>query len=523
MDFGFKLKENAKNLPNNTAVIFQDEKISYKEYNQRAAKFANAMISLGLKPRDKVAVISRSSAKYLEIIAGLVKGGMVHVPVIPRFAPQEMEYVINNSEAVAVLVSAEFVEKVISIRKDLPNVPEKNYIVIGDEVSNTMQNYDKFIAGASDAEPGIENGEFDPYFIGYTSGTTGRPKGAVTRHANWPAKVTGFSKVLGVNTTPDEVQLLCMPLFHMNAINTAGLSLYFGQTVVIMSRFTGEEALRLIDTYQCTFSSMVPTMYHRIKNLPDEVKAGFDISSMKSLLQSSAPLPFTTKKWIVEFFKNASLFEGYGGTEAGVVTLLLPQYQLTKPNSVGQPLPTIDVRIVDDNGNEVPQGQIGQFSSRTKPSGGAPIPAVTEYYRNPEATAANFKDGWFFSGDMAYMDEEGFIYLVDRKHDMIISGGENIYPKEIEDVFYSHPKISEVAIVGIPDEEWGESVKGVVVLKEGEKVSQEELIEHCKKHLGKYKTPKSVDFVDDLPKTDTGKILRRLVKEQYWKDKDRKI
>ncbi len=522
MDLGLKLKENAELLPDNTAIICRDEKTSYRELNRKAACFGNAAVSLGLKPRDKVAVILRNSAEYIEIICGLVKAGLVHVPVNWRFDPKEIAYIINNSNSRAVIVGEEFLEKITPVKDNLTEVPGGNYVVVGNNPPEGMQKYEDLLAGVPDTEPAVENSEYDPYFIGYTSGTTGLPKGAVTRHANWEIKVNGMAMVLGVKTSPDETQLLTMPLFHMNAINTTGVSLYLGQTVVVMPRFEAEEALRLIDTYQCTFSSMVPTMYHRLKNLPDEIKNKYNISSMKSLLQSSAPLPFTTKKWIVEFFKEAKLFEAYGGTEAGVVTLLTPEYQLTKPNSVGRGLPTVEIKLVDDEGREVATGQVGQFISRPA-STSTPLPAVAEYYNDPEATGKNFRDGWFYSGDMAYKDEEGFYYLVDRKHDMIISGGENIYPKEVEDTLYKNPKIFEAAVVGVPDEEWGESVKAVVVLKEGETATGEEIIEFCRNSLGKYKTPKSVDFVNELPKTDTGKILRRLVKEPYWRGRDRRI
>ena len=479
------------------------------------------MLSLGLKPRDRVAVISRNCTEYAEIICGLIKAGLVHVPINWRLSSEEMDYVINNSDSVAVVLDREFLEKIVPIQKRLKNVPAGNYLLIGG-LAEGMKSYEEMLAGAHAAEPSVENGEFDPYFIGYTSGTTGKPKGAVTRHAKWEVKVRGVELLLGISSTPDEVQLLTMPLFHMNAINSLGASLYLGQTVIVMDRFDAREALRLIHTYKCTFSSMVPTMYHRLKNLPEEIKNSYDTSSMKSLLQSSAPLPFSTKKWIVDFFKSAGLHEVYGGTEAGGVTVLLPHEQLAKPGSVGKPLPSVEVKIVDEEGNDLPTGRVGQVISRPRSADG-PIPAVTEYYKDSEATGKNFRDGWFYSGDMGYFDEDGYLYLVDRKFDMIISGGENIYPKEIEDVLYAHPCLADVAVVGVPDDEWGESVKAVVTLREGATVAEEELIEFCKGCLGKYKTPKSIDFVDDLPKTETGKILRRIVKEQYWKGRDRKI
>ena len=520
-DLGFKLKENADKFPDKPAVIFRDKKTSYRELNGRAARFANAIISLGLAPREKVAVISRNCTEYVEIICGLVKAGLVHVPINWRLSSEEMDYVINNSDSVAVVLGKEFLEKILPVREKLKNVPTTNYILI-DGMAEEMKNYEEIIAGAEGREPSVENGEFDPYFIGYTSGTTGKPKGAVTRHANWEVKAKGFVMIMGIQPTPDEVQLLTMPLFHMNAINSMGASLYAGQTVVVMARFDAEEALRLIQTYKCTFSSMVPTMYHRLKNLPEEIKNRYDTSPLKSLLQSSAPLPFSTKKWIVEFFKSTGLYEAYGGTEAGGATLLLPQEQLARPGSVGRPFPTTEVKVVDEDGKELPTGQAGQVVSRPRSVNG-PVPAVTEYYKDPGATAENFKNGWFYSGDMGYFDEDGYLYLVDRMLDMIISGGENIYPKEIEDVLYAHPSITDAAVVGVPDDEWGESIKAVVALKEGAAATEKELIEFCKGYLGKYKTPKSIDFMDELPKTETGKILRRVVKEQYWKGRDKRI
>jgi long-chain acyl-CoA synthetase len=288
-----------------------------------------------------------------------------------------------------------------------------------------------------------------------------------------------------------------------------------------MERFRPEEALRLIQEYKATFSSMVPTMYARLKNLDPEILKKYDTSSMRSLLQSSAPLPFPTKQWIVANFPSAGLHEVYGGTEAGVVTYLPPEEQLNRPGSVGMALPTVEIKLVDDEGNEVPQGEVGQFISR--PREGAMLGKVSEYYKDEKSTKKSFKGGWFYSGDMARMDEDGFYYLVDRKFDMIISGGENIYPAEIEAVLYKHPKLLESAVIGVPDDEWGESVKAVVVLREGQTATEEEIISYCREHLAGYKIPRSVDFVDDLPKTDTGKILKKLIKAPYWKDKDVRI
>ncbi len=521
VDLGFKLKENAEKYSSKSAVYFQDKKLTYKELNERAVCFANAMISLGLKPKDKVSVILRNCSEYVEIICGLIKAGLVHVPINWRLSPQEMDIVINKSDSVAVIIGQEFLEPVTSIQQKLAKVPRENYVMVGTGTPESMLDYEKLLGDFSTEEPGIKNAESDPFFIGFTSGSTGTPKGAITRHANWEIKTLGLTTLYGCNE-PDDVQLLTMPLFHMNGINTMGASLYLGQTVVCMAKFEAKEALRLIQKYKCTYSSMVPTMYHRIKNLPEKIKCRYDLSSMKSLIQSSAPLPFATKKWIVEFFKGAGLFEGYGGTEAGAIAFMLPKDQLIRPGSVGQIVPSTEIRIIGEDGNDVSTGQVGQIISRSRTTDG-PIPPITEYYNDPEATSKNFKDGWFYGGDMGYLDQDGYLYLVDRVEDMIICGGENIYPKEIEDALLSHPSVDEVAVVGVPDEEWGEAVKAVIVLKASEFAQEAELIEHSKKYVGKFKVPKSIDFKEELPKTETGKILRRLVKAEYWKGREKRI
>ncbi len=519
MDIGLKMKQNAEEFPDKPAVIFNDTITTYRRLNERASKFGNAMLSLGLKSRERVAVIMRNRTEFLEIIHGLIKAGLTLVPVNWRLAPEEMKYVINNSEASAIVVCEEFLEKLLPVMKDLPNVRKGNYVYLGDKLPEGMHAYEELLGKASSADPGVENQPADPFFIGYTSGTTGFPKGAITPHGEWDIKILSLFGLLRLDD--NDIQLLTMPLFHMNAINTSTVSHYGGQTVVVMERFRPEEALQLIQKYKTSFSSMVPTMYNRFKNMPKEIFDKYDTSSMKSLIQSSAPLPFPMKKWIIENFKSAGLHELYGGTEAGVVAYMPPEEQLNRPGSVGRPLPTIEIKLVDDNGNEVPVGEVGQFISR--PREGATLGKVTEYYKDEKATKKSFKDGWFYSGDMARLDEDGFIYLVDRKFDMIISGGENIYPAEIEGVLYKHPKIVEAAVIGVPDDEWGESVKAVLVVREGETATAEEIIAYCRKHLAGYKVPRSVDFMMELPKTDTGKILKKIIKAPYWKGRDVRI
>ncbi|MDY6844074.1 MAG: AMP-binding protein, partial [Thermodesulfobacteriota bacterium] len=490
MSMGKRLETLAKEHPDKIAVIFNDKKITYSQLNLRATKFANSISGLGIGKGEKVATVLRNCSNYIEVIQGLAKIGAVHVPVNWRLAPAEIEYILKNSDSNAVVVGQEFVDKIEAIRTNL-KLADSNCIFIGDNTPHSMIAYEQFLAHTSDSEPQVEIGEEDAFFIGYTSGTTGFPKGAVTKHGNWERASMGQGLIF--NRGEDDVELLTMPLFHMNAINTTSMSLYKGSTVIIMERFRPEEALRLIDKEKVTFSSMVPTMYNRILNLPEEVKNKFNVDSMRTLLQSSAPIPFNTKKGVIEFFRNACLHEVYGGTEAGVVTYLAPEDQLRKPGSVGKASPGVEIKIVDDDGNEVPTGEVGQFTSRSMTA------KVHNYYKDEKSTSKHFKDGWFYSGDMARVDEEGYYYLVDRKFDMIISGGENIYPAEIEGVLYQHPKVFEVAVIGVPDADWGESVKAVIVLKEGETATEDEIIQYTKERLGGFKIPRSVDFVNEMP------------------------
>ncbi len=519
MDLGAKIAKNAQDFPDKTAVIFKDKRFTYAEMNERATRFGNGVRSLGLEPRDRLAVILRNRSEYMEILYGLAKAGVTVVPVNWRFAPEEMRYVIDHSEATAIAVADEFVGKLATVAKDLHRVDRARIIHLDGEPPAGMLSYEALLADASSEEIGFESGPKDPYYFGYTSGTTGFPKGSINPHGDWETRMMGLFGLFRLDE--NDVQLLAMPLFHANAIASSSGGHYAGQTVVIMERFDPEEALRLMERHRTTFSSMVPTMFNRIMNLQPQVFNKYDVSSMKCFIQSSAPIPFPTKQWVIENFPNAGLHEFYGGSEVGVVTYLAPEEQLERPGSIGRALPVVEIRLVDEEGREVPQGEVGQLISR--PIGGVDLARAAEYHKDEKSTKKNFRDGWFYSGDMARVDEDGFYYLVDRKFDMIISGGENIYPAEIENVLHEHEKILEAAAIGVPDDDWGEAVKAVLVLREGREATEEEIIRYCREHLAGYKVPRSVDFVDHLPKTDTGKILKKLLRAPYWKDREVKI
>ncbi len=351
--------------------------------------------------------------------------------------------------------------------------------------------------------------EDDPFFFGYTSGTTGFPKGTVICHKNFIDNLSILLYNFG-RVQEDDIFLLIMPLIHSNSIWFASLMIAVGGTSYIYHSggFSPKEILEIIEKEKITITSVVPTMLNLILNFPD--KDRFDISSLTQLLVSSAPLLTKTKVETLNFFKGAKMYEGYGSTETGLVTSLKPKDQLRKIRCIGQVAIMKEVKLLDENKEEVGVGEVGELYAR-----GRGI-LIKEYYKDEKATASSYYNGFFTVGDMARMDEEGYFYLVDRKNDMIISGGENIYPTEIEEVISKHPSVFEVAVVGVPDEKWGEAVKAVVVAKE--EIGEEELREFCRKHLAGYKCPKSFDFVKELPKTATGKISRREVRRWYIKD-----
>jgi len=313
--------------------------------------------------------------------------------------------------------------------------------------------------------------------------------------------------------------MLVMPMCHVNSIFYSFAYTLVSAPVMVynMVSFDPEDLLKTISEYKITFTSLVPTHYIMILALPDEVKKKYDVSSIRQLLISSAPARKDLKLAIMDFFKNAELWEAYGSTEAGLVTLLRPEDQFKKLGSIGREIFGIDeIKLLDENGNEVPRGEVGELYSRT------PM-AFKEYWKDPEKTKAAFRGDWMTVGDMARQDEDGYYYLVDRKANMIITGGENVYPSEVENVVGAHPAVKDVAVIGVPDPKWGEAVKAVVILHEGYTPSKEleqEIIDFCRGKIAGYKRPKSVDFIkeEDMPRTATGKILHRKLRERYWKD-----
>ncbi len=515
LNAGQVLKNNALIYPDKLGVKDLSRALTFREWNERANRLANAFLGMGLVTGDSVAVIAYNCIEWMEIYAAAAKAGLIVVPLLFRWTPQEYRYVCEHSEAKAIIAQKDFIEGVDSIRHQL-DIPENNYLLFGSEfIPAGYRSYEDTIKKGSPSEPSIEVDCEAPWIITYTSGTTGKPKGVVRSHRSFIAH--NWMRIANFGFSENDKALLVMPMSHINSIYFSWSFTWMSAGMVIYSRasFDPEHYLKTMQDEKITFTSLVPTHYVMLLDLPDEVKAKYDMSNMKKLLCSSAPVLRATKIQIMEYWKNAGLYEEYGCTEAGGITLLRPYEQLSKLGTIGKEVFGIErVRLLDDDGNEVPDGEVGEICVRT-PS------MFTEYLKDPEKTREAFRcGGYFHTGDMASRDSEGYYVLADRKADLIITGGEKVFPSEVEKLLACCPSVKDVAVVGIPDRKWGESIKAVVVLSEGfaaSKELEEEIIEFTRNKITGYKRPKSVDFIPacDMPKTATGKIVRRKIREWY--------
>ena len=517
------LRLNSWRYPDKTAAVFEGKRVSYLELNTRANQLAHAMKARGFKRQDKVAIIMYNHTEFLEIYHGLARIGVISVPVNFRLVPSEISYVVNNSDSLGVIVGIELFDKLEL--DSLNNVKKENIYVVApkDKTPEGFKNYEELLEGQPEHEPSdVAVSEEDIFFFGYTSGTTGFPKGAM----NTQRGILDIIKNVFVRTAgkahidlTKRVMLAVIPICHSNSVWATLITLWCGGTNVIVpsGRFDPEKLLQLISDEKVTTTSMVPTMISRILELPEDVKSKYDMSSLSSIGSSSAPLLTKTKEAALEFFSNARFSEGYGSTETGALTTLRHKDQRRKVRSIGLPNPGIDIKLLDEESNEVNEPfKQGTLWAKARS-------AFIGYYKDPEKTQDAINGEWATAGDIAYFDDEGYYYLADRKHDMIISGGENIYPAEIEEVIMNLPGVSEVAVIGVPHEDFGEEVKALVIRREGASLTEEEILEHCKKNLAGYKRPRSVEFKDEFPRTATGKVLKRLIREPYWKGQERSI
>ena len=484
---------------------------SYAELEARANRLANAMLGLGVGPRDRVAWCGPNSPDVVVMTHAARKIAATAVPLNYRFTPDEAAYVVDNCDAVFAWVDADHAELFAEI---LPRCSKLAHVAIyGGRPGAGQLDAEQLLAGSSAAAP--VKPEAEPQTMIYTSGTTGHPKGAVRSGLGDPEQVRALVGFIGYR--PDDIYLSTGPLYHSGPGGFMGLAYAFGQSVVLQRKFDAEDWLRLVEKYRVSSTFAAPTPIRMVCNLPDAVKARYDKSSLRIMIANAAPWSFALKQQYVRDFPPASLWEVYGSTELGVDTILRPEDQLRKPGSCGKPAPGVEVVLFDDDGKIVTKPNVpGELYVRSKN-------VLSTYHKAHDKYQADMRGDHHTVGDVAYFDEDGFYYICDRKKDMIISGGMNIYPAEIEAALDQHPDVHDVAVFGIPSEQWGEAVHAVVVVRPGATLAEAEILAHARAVLASYKLPRSISFADDLPRTGSGKILKRVLREPFWVGQDRRV
>jgi len=482
---------------------------TYAELEAEANRLGNALVSLGVTPGEKVVWCGPNSRQVVAFVNAARKAGAVSVPLNYRLTAEEALYVVDNCDATIAYVDAEQAPMFAAIRDRLDKL--RQIIVYGGEPPAGMLG-DDFVAAASadrPPEPGEEN---TGGTMIYTSGTTGKPKGAVRRLSLNPDNTVVIGLLGLIGYRPDDIYLTSGPLYHSGPGGFMGIALALGQTIVIQRKFDPEDWLRLVDTYQVTSTFSAPALIRMVCGLPPEVKARYDTSRMKRMIANAAPWSYALKQQYLADFPEDSLWEVYGSTELGVDTVLEPKDQLRKPGSCGKPAPGVELCLLDAAGEEVTgtgPDHPGELYVRSSV-------VFDEYYKRKESYEAARRGDFHTVGDIAYRDDEGYYYICDRKNDMIITGGMNVYPAEIEAVLEQHPDVYEAAVFGIPSQEWGEAVHATVVPRPGASLSEQDVMSFSREHLAGYKTPRSVSFAEELPRTGSGKILKRVLRAPYW-------
>ena len=486
------LQQRAQENPQKEFLISEaDGRVfSYAEFENVVNATAALLASHGVGRGDVVSLLMPNGVEYIVSYFACWRLGALAGPVNSLLKEEETAYVINNSEAKAIVVGSEFHERIENVRDQLPHLT--SVITFDDATKSTSQFDAKSTAVPVSAD--------DEAIIIYTSGTTGKPKGCLLTHGNLIANARQISEWLGFGK--NDRLLTMMPLFHMNAVSVTTMSaLYAGGSTVVSPKFSASRFWQIISEYQITSFGSVATMLSMLLHTyPDGVPKGLDTSRLRFAMCGSAPVPAEVMQRFEQTF-NCLVIEGYGLSESTCRSTFNPPDKRRRPGSCGLPIGN-EMKVVDEDDRDVPDGELGEIVLR-----GENI--LKGYYKNERATAESFRNGWFHTGDIGYRDADGFFFIVDRKSDMIIRGGENIYPREIDEVLYQHPDVAAAATVGVPDQLYGEEVAAFVVLREGREGNEEELLAHCRAHLADFKCPKSIRFVDDIPKGPTGKLLKR--------------
>ncbi|NUT40090.1 MAG: AMP-binding protein [Thermoactinospora sp.] len=492
------VREFGAATPGAIAVSDGDRRLSYRGLHDHSSRLANLLLREGLRPGDRVAVLLGNRMEYPEIAAGIAKAGLVMVPIAPRLTPAEAAYIMGHSGSRALILDN-------ALATIVEDCAPATVLSIGG--TGLGPSYDAMLSMVPATDPRIAVDERDPFCVAYTSGTTGRPKGVVISHRS--RSLTFHAAALEWGLGLGRRTIAVAPMYHGAGFAFGYAPVFTGGSVAMLRSWDPERLLAMIERERAQSVFLVPTHAHTIRALGEAALRKHDLSSLDTLYFNAAALPGPLKEWVMDAFPGVGVHELYGSTEAGIVTNCRPADARRKIGSVGQPWFMTDVRVVDDEGNPVGPGERGELFSRS------PY-LMNGYLDDPEATAACVTDdGYLTSGDIVVRDEEGYISIVDRKKDMIISGGVNIAPREVEDVIAAFPGVAEAAVVGLPDERWGEVVAAFVVTLPGAAVAAEALDTHCRTTLSGPKLPRRVEFVTALPRNAAGKILKRTLKESY--------
>ncbi len=511
---GAVLQRHAAQRPDTPALIFEDQVLNYGALDRRADQVAGGLRAFGLAPGARIAVLAKNQPAFFELLFAAARAGYVLVPVNYRLAGPEVAYVVNDAQATLLFVDAAFAPLIETL---LPQMPMLQQVVALDGGHASWLDYRSWrdAATSDQAPPAADPGAVVLQM--YTSGTTGHPKGAQLSHGNFLTLLPGALREFG-KWHADDVSLVCMPLFHIAGAGWGLVGLYLGIPNVLMREVDPAAILALIPRYRVTKTLFVPAVILFL--LDAAAKQPVDFSSLDLVAYGASPIPLELLRRAIAVF-GCGFVQLYGLTETTGAITVLPAEDHADPTgerlkSCGRPMQGVDLRIVDGEGKPLPAGGIGEVICRTPQ-------LMRGYWHLPEANAQAIRGGWFFTGDAGYLDADGYLYIYDRVKDMIVSGGENIYPAEVESALFGHPAVADVAVIGVPDRKWGEAVKAVVVRRPGASVSEAELIAHARQQIAGYKLPKSVDFVDALPRNPTGKLLKRELRKTYWADQQRQV
>ena len=499
------------------ALEFEGRRTSFAEFDVLTNRVANALIALGVRPHERIAYLGKNSDIYFELLLGAMKANVVMTPVNWRLAAPEVAFIVADSKAPVLFVGPECMAQIPSIRAQ---VPDLRVVIATEGNAAEWQNYSAWRDAQSPDDPEVAISRQDVAIQLYTSGTTGKPKGAMLSHANLLNLLeNGDGAVADWNRwTEDDVSLVAMPVFHIGGSGWGLLGLYHGAKGVVAREFDPTKVLDFIEQDKITKIFMVPAAMQFVVRQPRA--RSVDFSRLKHILYGASPIPAALLRECIEVF-GCGFVQLYGMTETtGTIVALPPEDHvegLDRMRSAGKALPGVELAILDVNGKQLPSGEVGEIATRSGSN-------MLGYWNLPEATAKTIgPDGWLRTGDAGYVDKDGYLYIQDRIKDMIISGGENIYPAEVESAVCDHPDVAEAAVIGVPDDTWGESVKAIVVLKPGKQTSASDIINFTRAHIAAFKTPKTVDFIDALPRNASGKILRRHLRDPYWAGRGRQV